>query len=271
MTDTKDHEFNPGAYPPFASNLPVAQLETFKFDTLHADGKSLNGQTLRSACYQHGVFYLDLTDSDPRFNQLPDYAKYQMDRLEPIFDLPQTEKDKSIFADLASRIGGYQRAGASVVNEKHAQQFPETFNEEAVHMLLHRDMGTIAILFHWLGGLQVKDRDTGTMMWVEPKAGHAVVIVGTALARFLDGQDEDDGTFGAWHRLVAAPGPGQGKFARYSLCYFVRPEDDVLLKKATATPLSGELCKMRRTEGGLNRESEEGIPTAKEWISRRAG
>jgi hypothetical protein len=142
---------------------------------------------------------------------------------------------------------------------------------EAVHMLLHRDKGTITILFNWLGGLQVKERDTGTMMWVEPKAGHAVVLVGAALARFLDDQDADDGTFGAWRRLVAASGAGQGEFARYSLGYFVRPEDDVLLKKATASPDSDVLCKMRRMEGVPNPKGDEGIPTAKEWISRRAG
>ncbi|KAK5287311.1 hypothetical protein LTR55_009432 [Exophiala xenobiotica] len=382
MADTKDHEFNPDAYPPFPSNVPVAQLETFKFDTLHADGKSLNGQTLRSACYHHGVFYISLADSESFYNNIPERAKDVMHLLEPIFNLPQMKKDKFISSDLVSKVGGYQRAGASVVDEKNAPEFPEIFNipkndikdyyrvpgalssalvqglwpsvilkhgnwkkimwfmsacheicmkvlnvlsiqaglpvgaslrqlhqfslpssdilrvirgparcsraddntaadeegaaeegaaedaaaedEEDVHMLLHRDMGTITILFNWLGGLQVKDRDTGTLMWVEPKAGHAVVIVGKALAYFLDGQD--DGTLGAWHRLVAAPGPEQGKFARYSLGYFVRPEDDVLLKKATAIPDSDVLCKMRRTGWRFRRESEEEIPTAKEWI-----
>jgi isopenicillin N synthase-like dioxygenase len=117
MADTKDHELNADTYPPFPSDAPVAQLETFKFDTLHSDGKSLNGQTLRSACYQHGVFYLDLTDSDPWFSQLPKSAKYLMHRLEPIFDLPQAVKDKFIFADLESKVGGYQRAGASSERE----------------------------------------------------------------------------------------------------------------------------------------------------------
>jgi hypothetical protein len=105
-------------------------------------------------------------------------------------------------------------------------------------------------------------------MWVEPKAGHAVVIVGKALAYFLDGQD--DGTLGAWHRLVAALGPEQGKFARYSLGYFVRPEDNVLLKKATPSPDLGWLCKMRRTDWRFRHESEEEIPTAKEWIVKQA-
>jgi hypothetical protein len=88
MADTKDHEFNPDAYPPFPSNVPVTQLETFKFDTLHADGKNLNGQTLRSACYQHGVFYLSLAGSESSYNKLPEGAKDLMHLLEPIFNLP---------------------------------------------------------------------------------------------------------------------------------------------------------------------------------------
>ncbi|KAK5277947.1 hypothetical protein LTR40_009765, partial [Exophiala xenobiotica] len=128
MADTKDHEFNPDAYPPFPSNVPVAQLETFKFDTLHADGKSLNGQTLRSACYQHGVFYISLADSESSYNNIPERAKDVMHLLEPIFNLPQMKKDKFISSDLVSKVGGYQRAGASVVDEKNAPEFPEIFN-----------------------------------------------------------------------------------------------------------------------------------------------
>jgi isopenicillin N synthase-like dioxygenase len=54
------------------------------------------------------------------------------------------------------------------------------------------------------------------------------------------------------HRVVAPPGE-QGSVTRYSLVYFCRPEDDVVLKSLV--------------EGG---EEEEEQVTAKEWILRRA-
>jgi isopenicillin N synthase-like dioxygenase len=54
------------------------------------------------------------------------------------------------------------------------------------------------------------------------------------------------------HRVVEPPGE-QGSVTRYSLVYFCRPEDDVVLKSLV--------------EGG---EEEEEQVTAKEWILRRA-
>jgi isopenicillin N synthase-like dioxygenase len=54
------------------------------------------------------------------------------------------------------------------------------------------------------------------------------------------------------HRVVAPPGE-QGSVTRYSLVYFCRPEDDVVLKSLV--------------HGG---EKEDEEVTAKEWILRRA-
>jgi hypothetical protein len=55
--------------------------------------------------------------------------------------------------------------------------------------------------------------------------------------------------------VVASPGD-QGNVTRYSLVYFCRPEDDVLLKSLV--------------EGSEDRKREEEEVTAKEWILRRA-
>jgi isopenicillin N synthase-like dioxygenase len=103
-------------------------------------------------------------------------------------------------------------------------------DDKDIHTPLHRDFGTVTILFNWLGGLQVAD-SKGEMTWVRPKAAHAIVIAGSALGHFLDGEAVGS-SFGALHRVVSAPGE-QGEYARYSLGYFTRPEDDVLLEQVT--------------------------------------
>ena len=107
----------------------------------------------------------------------------------------------------------------------------------------HTDFGSITILFNWLGGLQVwsessrgnyanvVDPDTsagGQWLWVHPKLGHAIVNLGDAVVKFTNGV-----LCSGRHRVVPAPGE-QGAFPRYSIVYFVRPEDDVILKQLKA-------------------------------------
>jgi len=61
------------------------------------------------------------------------------------------------------------------------------------------------------------------------------------------------------HRVVSPPG-AQADYTRYSLVYFGRPEQDVLMKRLDG---SGKIPEL---EGGV---VEEEI-TAKDWIIRRA-
>lgn len=60
------------------------------------------------------------------------------------------------------------------------------------------------------------------------------------------------------HRVSPAPGE-QGKWPRYSIVYFVRPNDDCRLKtlKGKGIPMAGD-------------EDDEGI-NAKEWIAQQSG
>jgi isopenicillin N synthase-like dioxygenase len=83
--------------------------------------------------------------------------------------------------------------------------------------------------------------------YVKPLPGHCIVNLGDALVKFSNGQLRSN-----IHRVVAPPGR-QGEVTRYSLVYFCRPEDDVVLRSLVE---SGE------------EESEQ--VTAKEWILRRA-
>lgn len=140
----------------------------------------------------------------------------------------------------------------------------------------HTDFGTITILFNWLGGLQVwsepsrgifdnvvdPDSTAGPSsgsekpmwLWVEPPPpNHAIVNLGDAAVKFTG-----DLFCSGRHRVVPAPGE-QGRFDRYSVVYFVRPEDKAVLRRleAPGIPKTGAV--------------EEGNEiTAKEWIMRQA-
>lgn len=115
----------------------------------------------------------------------------------------------------------------------------------------HTDFGSITLLFNWLGGLQIfqpenpdgnkfwsKSRfeDKGTWNYVKPMPGYAICNLGDAMTRFTNGVMNS-----GQHRVLPAPGP-QGDFVRYSIVYFVRPEDEVPLQvwKASGIPEANE-------------------------------
>jgi len=134
----------------------------------------------------------------------------------------------------------------------------------------HTDFGSVTVLFNRLGGLQVQlppyiaaippaentppcssaEQALCADGWtyVRPLPGHCIVNLGDALVKFSSGLLRSN-----IHRVVPPPGR-QGELPRYSLVYFCRPEDDVVLKSL----LDG---------GGA--EDEDAV-SAKEWIVRRA-
>lgn len=107
----------------------------------------------------------------------------------------------------------------------------------------HTDFGTVTILFNWLGGLQVwsepsrgnfmkqfevdqfPNQNEGQWLWVKPKPGCAIINLGDAAVKFTGGI-----LCSARHRVVPAPGE-QGLWPRYSIVYFIRPNDDVVLQR----------------------------------------
>jgi isopenicillin N synthase-like dioxygenase len=148
---------------------------------------------------------------------------------------------------------------------------PQEQSTKGVALGEHTDFGSVTVLFNRLGGLQVRlpegidavppsegegDGEAGETerrlcqdgwCYVKPLPGHCIVNLGDALVKFSNGQLRSN-----IHRVVAPPGR-QGEVTRYSLVYFCRPEDDVVLRSLVG---SGE------------EESEQ--VTAKEWILRRA-
>lgn len=152
----------------------------------------------------------------------------------------------------------------------------KTLNMSEIQTPGHCDFGTITILFNWLGGLQVwSDPSRGNFenivdpesnagsngesekprwLWVQPPPpNHAIVNLGDASVKWTNGV-----FCSGRHRVVPAPGE-QGKFDRYSVVYFVRPEDDAVLKRLEAPGIPQ-----------LDAGKEEEYITAKDWIIKQA-
>lgn len=119
----------------------------------------------------------------------------------------------------------------------------------------HTDFGSITVLFSALGGLQVlPPGPDGEWGYVRPERGYAIINIGDALVKFTNGLLRSN-----IHRVTYAPG-AQAELIRYSVAYFLRPEDDVVLKRLDGSDVIPPLA-----EG----EVEDDV-TSKEWTIRRA-
>ncbi|KAI1419414.1 hypothetical protein F5Y12DRAFT_249530 [Xylaria sp. FL1777] len=143
---------------------------------------------------------------------------------------------------------------------------PARENEELpeIQTPSHTDFGTITLLMNWLGGLQVWSESSrkaqllnhepdvpGEWLWVRPKKGCAIINLGDAAVKFTNGV-----LCAGRHRVIPAPGV-QGRFPRYSVVYFVRPEDKCIMKQL-------------RAAGIPDGPEEERNINAREWIKRQA-
>ncbi|KAG0650099.1 Glutamine hydroxylase [Hyphodiscus hymeniophilus] len=125
----------------------------------------------------------------------------------------------------------------------------------------HTDFGTITILFNQLGGLQILPPPSlvpagqePQWTYVKPLAGHCIVNLGDAMVKFTNGLLRSN-----IHRVVSPPGD-QAKDTRYSLVYFARPEDDVVLKRLEGSDVIPELKDGEQAEA----------MTSKDWIKLQA-
>ncbi|EFX01677.1 2og-Fe oxygenase family protein [Grosmannia clavigera kw1407] len=81
----------------------------------------------------------------------------------------------------------------------------------------HTDIGSLTLLFSEQWGLQVLPPQSSTWAFVEPRPGHAVINVGDSL-RFAS----EHMLYSCVHRVV----PFNTADDRYSIAYFLRPEND---------------------------------------------
>lgn len=119
---------------------------------------------------------------------------------------------------------------------------------------------------NWLGGLQVWSESArkaqlsngqpdvpGEWLWVKPKRGCAIINLGDAAVRFTNGV-----LCSGRHRVIPSPG-SQGRYPRYSIVYFVRPEDKCVMKTIRGKGIPDE----------AKEDEDEGL-TAHEWIFRQS-
>ena len=138
---------------------------------------------------------------------------------------------------------------------------PQPHGDRRTSLLAHTDFGSVTLLWNILGGLQILppgnngDDPNVSDAWeyVQPQQGCAVVNMGDAMVEFSGGIVRSN-----LHRVWYAPGE-QALVDRYSIAYFTRPEDDVLMKR-----LSGA------GEEGAETEGTGQKLTAKKWSAMKS-
>jgi isopenicillin N synthase-like dioxygenase len=135
---------------------------------------------------------------------------------------------------------------------------PQPRSDQRTALGKHTDFGSLTLLFNRLGGLQILPPPSLTppgkeseWTYVKPLRGHCIINLGDAMTKFSGGLLRSN-----IHRVVSPPGE-QVKETRYSIVYFSRPEDEVVLK---------------RLEGGIIPKGEDGgeAMNSKEWIKLQA-
>ncbi|KAK4697940.1 hypothetical protein P7C71_g212, partial [Lecanoromycetidae sp. Uapishka_2] len=152
---------------------------------------------------------------------------------------------------LASLHRLYKASGDQVRFVKAPQQ---PLDDRRTALGEHTDFGSVTVLFNRLGGLQVLPPGEGAKWcYVKPLPGHCIINLGDAMVKFTNGLLRSN-----IHRVVSPPGL-QAEHTRYSLVYFARPEDDVLLKRLDSPMIPPP----------ADGETEE-VVNSKDWITRRA-
>ncbi|KAJ5701778.1 hypothetical protein N7488_009326 [Penicillium malachiteum] len=132
---------------------------------------------------------------------------------------------------------------------------PQPLSDRRVALGQHTDFGSITVLMNRLGGLQVQlpanDGSEGGWIYVRPIPGFAVINLGDAMVKFTNGLLRS-----SIHRVNAPPG-AQADCTRYSLVYFARPEDQVILRRLDGSNIP-------------QLEDVEEEVCSKDWIIRRA-
>ena len=99
----------------------------------------------------------------------------------------------------------------------------------------HTDFGSITVLFNRLAGLRIVEPGVTNAWedwpWVPPKSNHAIINLGDAMVKLTNGLFRSN-----VHRVDPPPSE-QASAARFSLVYFSRPRDDVLLKRVQGSEL----------------------------------
>ncbi|KAG9226501.1 hypothetical protein CCMSSC00406_0005832 [Pleurotus cornucopiae] len=135
------------------------------------------------------------------------------------------------------------------------------WDEKTASLGAHTDFGSLSFLHNRQGGLQVFVKGTDKWQYIKPLPGHAVCNLGDAMAIFSGGILRSN-----LHRVVPPPG-AQAAFDRWSLVFFSRPGDSVVLRALKEdSQLIAEAAEKNQRENGTNYETQS---TAADWFARR--
>ncbi|KKZ63660.1 hypothetical protein EMCG_02028 [[Emmonsia] crescens] len=137
---------------------------------------------------------------------------------------------------------------------------PQPADDRRTSLGQHTDFGSVTVVFNRLGGLQIlPPGQDAEWCYVRPLPGHAIINLGDAMVKFTNGLLRSN-----IHRVVSPPGP-QAETTRYSLMYFSRPEDDIILKRLEGSDCIPPLALKDETGAVVEEENIK----SKDWIIRR--
>ncbi|KAI8990726.1 Clavaminate synthase-like protein [Trametes punicea] len=138
---------------------------------------------------------------------------------------------------------------------------PNMDRENKTFLNPHTDFGSLSFLHNRLGGLQVLPPGSDKWYYVKPRQplpGHAICNIGDALNILSGGILRSN-----IHRVMPPPGK-QANYERWSVVYFTRPNDHVILRALIEkSPKIAEAVAR-----APDRKYETGV-TSKEWLTRR--
>lgn len=112
-------------------------------------------------------------------------------------------------------------------------RYPKEISSSSIGHNQHTDIGSLTLLFSKQRGLQILSPKTQEWEWVAPRPGHAIINVGDSL-RFL----ADKKLASCMHRVV--PTEETRSQHRYSIAYFLRPENDLEYKNPEGKSISAK-------------------------------
>ncbi|OWY45646.1 hypothetical protein AA0118_g10866 [Alternaria tenuissima] len=136
-------------------------------------------------------------------------------------------------ANPANRLEQHHRDEADSNTTLVLLRYPRNLSSTCVGHNQHTDIGSLTLLFSKQWGLQLVSPETEEWEWVAPRPGHAIINVGDSL-RFLT----DKRLASCMHRVV--PTPETATQNRYSIAYFLRPENDIEYKDPEGKPISAK-------------------------------
>lgn len=139
----------------------------------------------------------------------------------------------------------------------HPQSANGTVDPNRIVLGGHTDIGTITLLFHVAGGLQIlpagSENINANWRYIRPEPGCALINIGDTLVEWTGGLLRS-----SLHRVVTAPGP-QAYIPRLSLAYLIRPERNATMRRLRSSVIPG-----------IPEDEEEETRSVSDWAAWRA-